>query len=204
MTQVKICGIKTADEALMALTSGADMLGFVIYQPVSRYVQPELVADILAQCRAAETRAWRAVGVFVDEPLDKVNAIAERCRLDVVQLAGDETPEYCRQLIRPAIKSVRGGLPPEDYGVERFLVDTHREGFYGGTGVAGDWHAFRGRLDQHMLAGGLRPDNVAQALTVAAPWGVDVSSGVERDGRKDGDCIRQFIAAVREHDAAAH
>jgi phosphoribosylanthranilate isomerase len=187
------------------------MLGFVFYRPVSRFVPPDTVAEIVQSCRA-EFRGWQAVGVFVNEPLPNINAVSEQCDLDLVQLAGEETAEYCRQLIRPAIKVLRiseGRWSAErlqraksGYSVERFMVDSHVAGFYGGTGVASDWSSLAGLLAGDILAGGLRPDTVATALQTTRPWGVDVSTGVEQDGRKDPGLIRQFIQAVRTFDTA--
>jgi len=90
----------------------------------------------------------------------------------------------------------------EGYAIERFMVDSHVEGFYGGTGQVGDWQTLAGLMQGHILAGGLRVDNVSVALASTTPWGVDVSTGVETSGRrKDPTLIRAFIAAVREHDA---
>jgi phosphoribosylanthranilate isomerase len=184
------------------------MLGFIFYRPVARYIEPEDVGRVVRRLRA-EFAAWQAVGVFVDEPVERVNAIAAGCGLDLVQLAGDEPPDYCAALTTPAIKVLRvrqGRWNAErlaaaqaGYAVERFMIDSHVSGFYGGTGVAADWRDLAGLLDGHILAGGLRPDNVAQALDIGHPWGVDVSSGVETDGRKDPALIRQFLDAVRQH-----
>jgi len=209
MTRVKICGIKSAGEGLTALRLGADMLGFIFYRPVARWIEPDLAAEIIAACRG-EFPDWKAVGVFVDEPLESINQICHVCGFDVVQLAGSETPTYAAELVRPAIKVLRtreqawsAELLAEScagYAVERFLVDSHLDGFYGGTGTAADWQGLAGIMDRHILAGGLRPDNVASALELARPWGVDVSSGVERDGRKDPSLVGRFIEAVRAFD----
>jgi phosphoribosylanthranilate isomerase len=182
------------------------MLGFVFYRPVARYVEPQQVADIVRTLRS-EFNAWQGVAVLVDEPVDRANAILDTCGLDLVQLAGDEPPEYCAQLTRPAIKvlRVRDGRWSADrlrqaktgYDVARFMIDSHVSGFYGGTGVASDWDSLAGLLTDDILAGGLRPDNVAVALATTMPWGVDVSTGVERDGCKDPELIRRFINAAR-------
>ncbi len=182
------------------------MLGFVFYRPVPRYVTPDRVAEIVRDLRR-DTQHWLAVGVFVNEAQAELNAIAEQCGLDWVQLAGDETAEYCRHIERPAIKvlRVREGRWSADrlaesrsgFDVERFMVDSHVSGYYGGTGVASDWASLAGLMDGHILAGGLRPDNVADAIRVTSPWGVDVSTGVETDGRKDRHLMRRFCEAAR-------
>lgn len=185
------------------------MLGFIFYRPVSRFVSPETVAEIVRACRS-QFQGWQAVGVFVNEPLDQINAISQACNLDLLQLAGEEPPEYCRQLSRPAIKVLRiaeGCWSAErllkakaGYRVERFMIDSHVSGYYGGTGVASDWDSLSGLLGDDILAGGLRPDNAALALAATTPWGVDVSTGVEREGSKDPELVRRFIEAVRVHD----
>jgi phosphoribosylanthranilate isomerase len=211
MTRVKICGIRTLEDARCALSNGAHMLGFIFYRPVPRYVDPARVAGIVAACRA-EFEGWQAVGVFVNEPAAEVNAIVERCGLDLVQLAGEETPAYCQEMVRPAIKVLRTrghawtaerlSQGQAGYALDHFMVDSHVDGFYGGTGVVGEWQSLAGLMDGHILAGGLRPDNVAQALELTRPWGVDVSTGVETDGRKDPDLIRDFLETVRACDLA--
>ncbi|HEX6512589.1 MAG TPA: phosphoribosylanthranilate isomerase, partial [Chloroflexota bacterium] len=195
------------EDGRAALEAGADMLGFIFYRPVARYVQPEQVRDVVRELRR-QFSGWQAVGVFVDEP--DINAIADRCDLDLLQLAGDEPPEVCLGLERPAIKvlRVRQGRWDADrlqtakagYDVARFMVDSHVSGFYGGTGVASDWGRLAGLMEDHILAGGLRPNNVAQALAITRPWGVDVSTGVETTGRKDPKLVRQFVHAVRAYD----
>lgn len=215
MAKVKICGIKSAEEARAALAQGADMLGFVFYRPVQRYIDPMEAAEIVRVCRtdpALRDRDWKAVGVFVNKPAEEVNAICRMCDLDLVQLCGEESPEYCERMQRPAVKVLRAGAiawtaarlaeAQHGYRVERFMVDSHVDGFYGGTGVAADWESLGGLLDDKILAGGLRADNVAAALASTRPWGVDVSSGVEREGRKDPDLIRMFIEQVKSFDRA--
>ncbi len=184
------------------------MLGFVFYHPVPRYVEPAIVAGIVAELRT-EFSGWQGVAVFVDEPIQQANDIVQRCGLDLVQLAGDEPPSYAAGLIRPAIKVLRvregrwsaGRLAQAkaSYNVQRFMIDSHVSGFYGGTGVASDWDSLAGLLADDILAGGLRPDNVAAALAATQAWGVDVSTGVEREGRKDPELIRAFVEAVRCH-----
>ncbi len=209
-TQVKICGIRTLAEAGVALEAGADMLGFVFYRAAARYITPDRVAALVGEVRERFSRAWQAVGVFVNEPLDSLNEILLGCDLDVAQLCGEEPPDYCVRTARPVFKVLRARdngwsvdrLRHEQMGYEvaRFMIDSHVDGFYGGTGVVSDWTTLGGLLDGMILAGGLRPENVASALAVSGAWGVDVSTGVERDGGKDPALVRAFIAAVRRHD----
>jgi phosphoribosylanthranilate isomerase len=160
--------------------------------------------------------AIKPVGVFVDTLASEVNRIADFCGLDWVQLSGNESWEYCRQIARPIIKAIRIGQQlREEINAEltvglktlspqRFitLLDSQVEGKYGGTGITFNW-----RLAQQVakefpviIAGGLNPENVAQAIEIATPWGVDVSSGVETDGTKDIAKIKAFIEAVRRTD----
>lgn len=207
MTQIKICGISRAEDGIAALEAGADLLGIVFYPPSHRYVNPKQTAELVARCRAAVRRPWQAVGVFVNLPLGEVNAIAERADLDLVQLCGEEGPAYCAGVNRPVIKVVRvdpEGRPaastdPADWNAHRILLDTAQVGRYGGTGRPFDWASVRPFAAGAFLAGGLTPDNVGAALRAAGPWGLDVSSGVERDRRKDPDLIRAFIREARRH-----
>lgn len=211
MTYVKICGVTQLDHARAALAAGADLLGFVFYPPSRRFVDPLAAGEIIARCRAEglNGRRWRAVGVFVDEPIADVNAILQTVGLDLAQICGDEDVDYCRALSRPALRVVR--VPPdgavaehpraERFGASRLLLDTQSAGHYGGTGESYPWAAVRHVAGECILAGGLTPRNVGAAISAAAPWGVDVSSGVERDGVKDALLIRQFVDEVRRIDA---
>lgn len=203
MTRVKICGLREVEHVAAAVEAGADLIGFIFYPRVRRYVDPHLVKEMLDAVPRGQTRA---VGVFVDEDPHRVNAIAELCGLDLVQLSGNESPAVCRAIRVPALKTIHVARAIEREQVGRFRdlvyalhLDTARSGQFGGTGEAFDWTVARD-LDVGMpvlLAGGLAPDNVAQAIETARPWGVDVSSGVEVDGRKDSERIRAFIGAAR-------
>ena len=207
MTRIKICGISRLEDGLAALETGADFLGFIFYPPSHRYVTPERVGEIVSACRTAHVRAWQAVGVFVNLPLVAVNSIAELAGLDLVQLCGDEDAAYCAGVNRPVIRVVRvgddgkpaGSTEPRDWNADRILLDTDRPGHYGGTGEAFDWNNVRPIAGGALLAGGLSAANVGEALRAARPWGIDVSSGVERERRKDPELIRQFIREVRRH-----
>ena len=210
MTRVKICGIKTLDQATAALEAGADFLGFVFYPPSHRYVAPDTAAEIVAYCRERfrSSHPWSAVGVFVDEPAEKVKRIAAQAGLDLAQLCGSEDRAFAEDLDLPVIRVVHvdgtgapsGSAVPADYGATRVLLDTKAEGRFGGTGTTYPWSAVRSLAAEAFLAGGLKPANVAEAIQTARPWAVDVSSGVERNRVKDPDLIRAFIAEVRRVD----
>lgn len=206
MTIVKICGITDVANGLAAIDAGAEYLGFVFYPPSSRWLDVDVAARLVGELRAARPNGWRAVGVFVNEPSERIDAARATCGLDVVQLNGDESPEYVRGLAGPTFKAVRFGRAPAPaevpsaafYGADRILLDANVPGRYGGTGMTYEWAAVRAAVADGFLAGGLTPENVAGAIAAARPWGVDVSSGVEREGTKDPELIRRFIAAARE------
>jgi phosphoribosylanthranilate isomerase len=202
MVHVKICGITSVEDAQAAVEAGADALGFVFYPPSPRYVTPEQADQIIRWLPPFVT----TVGLFVDVPLDMINDIAARCRLDRIQLHGHETPEFCRQLKQPVIKAFRiknvdslAQLPR--YTVSAYLLDAYVEGALpGGTGASFPWDlaAQAKPYGPMILAGGLTPENVAAAIVRLRPYGVDVSSGVERaPGFKDHQKVRAFIACAK-------
>ncbi len=210
MTLVKVCGIRSLPEARVALEAGANLLGFIFWKPGKRYITPPDAARIISALRA-ESHDWSAVGVFVDSLPAEVSEIAELCGLDYVQLSGEEPADVVAAMPRPTFKAlhVRAGqeaaaaetVAANAYGAFRYLLDTHSEGLPGGTGRAFDWDALRGVGPSCLVAGGLRPDNVVNALATLEPLGVDVSSGVEfSDGGKDPRLIRAFLEAVRGYD----
>jgi phosphoribosylanthranilate isomerase len=210
MTDVKICGITRVDDGLAALQAGADYLGFVFYRPSPRYLEPRAAAEIAQTCREKGSRRslWRSVGVFVDEPRAVVEDVCQVADLDLVQVCGSEDRAYCVSLTRPVWRVLHvdpeavGPIDtdPRAYGAERLLLDTKVEGQYGGTGRRSKWPLLRGVAARCILAGGLDPGNVGQAIQEARPLGVDVSSGVERDGVKDRKLIRAFVREVRRAD----
>lgn len=211
MTRVKICGIGTTDHAVAALEAGADFLGFIFYRPSHRYVEPAAVGEIVGACRArfGGSERWRAVGVFVDEPLGLVQDVAESAGLDLVQLCGAENRAYAEGVGRPVVRVLHvesdgtyvGTPDAAAHGAHHLLLDTKMSGQFGGTGTTYPWDAVRQAASNAFLAGGLTPGNVAEAVTTARPWAVDVSSGVERDRVKDPTLIRAFIEEVRRVDA---
>ena len=211
MVKVKICGVRRLAEAQAALDAGADFLGFVFYPPSRRNLAPKGARDLVAAIRESAPRSdWAAVGVFVNEPAAEVNRIAALCGLDYVQLHGTEQAAYCAAMERPVIKALRlSDVVGEDvsaarYGATRLLLDSQVPGYWGGTGTRFDWTAARPYAGDALVAGGLTVENVGQALSVLQPWGVDVSSGVERDGAKDPALIRAFLDNVRRWEKSSH
>jgi len=202
MVKVKICGITNLDDALHAAACGADALGFVFYAGSPRFVAPADVAMICAELPPFVSR----VGLFVNEAPERIREIAGQCGLDVLQLHGDEPPEVCTLPPFRVIKGVRprtlADLPAlSSYPVSALLVDAAVPGQYGGTGQRADWHLAREIVARHrvILAGGLVPANVAEAVREVRPYGVDVSSGVEASpGRKDPEKVAQFMRMARE------
>lgn len=215
MTRVKICGIKEKAHALAAIEAGSDFIGLV-FAPSPRQIEPAQAEEI-ASAAKSHSDTIGMVGVFVNTPAPEVNAIANSCHLDWVQLSGDESWEYCRHITKPVIKAirVREKQNPEeicDYLAtgdrtlnnkeHLYTLDSQVKDKYGGTGVTFDWSLARlvAKIIPVILAGGLTPESVAQAIDVVLPWGVDVSSGVETDGVKDIAKIRVFIESVRRAD----
>jgi phosphoribosylanthranilate isomerase len=206
MTFVKICGLRTIEHALAAIDAGADMIG-LNFAASRRQVSPEQAALIAEAVRATpHARRVSITGLFVNETPEHMLAIARMCRLDALQLSGDEHSEIARRLPGIALlKSIRlDGTPAEagwlDAADVRLLVDAHVPGSYGGAGVLADWRraAELARRRLIVLAGGLTPENVGAAIRQVHPWGVDVSSGVETNGVKDVAKIRAFVAAARD------
>ena len=214
MTRVKICGITEESHALAAVGAGADFIGLV-FAPSSRRITPAKAYEIASAVKK-NSNTTKVVGIFVNAPQSMVNKVADFCGLDWIQLSGDESWEYCRDVIKPIIKAipVEQQSPEEIYAklsagskllsTQRFitLLDSQANGKYGGTGLTFDWEIAQqvARRFPVIIAGGLNSENVAQAIEMVAPWGVDVSSGVEVDGIKSPAKIRAFIEAVRRTD----
>ncbi|MFH1647276.1 MAG: phosphoribosylanthranilate isomerase [Chloroflexota bacterium] len=218
MTRIKICGIKEEEHAAAVAGAGADYLGLV-FAPSPRQVTPARAARIVSTLKDSGV-SLEVVGVFVNAPSPRVKKIAAACRLDWVQLSGDEPWEYCRELGLPVIKVIRlsRNQKPDKvcadlaYGSRvlgkrqhMFLVDADVADKFGGTGMPFDWDLARpiARRFPVIVAGGLTPENVAAAIEIVSPWGVDVSSGVETGGVKDLRKIRKFIKNVRQTDGQA-
>jgi phosphoribosylanthranilate isomerase len=204
--RVKICGLTRIEDALAAADAGADAVGFVFVAGTPRTVAVDCAAAI---ARALPPFVAR-VGVFADAPAALMEETAERAGLDWLQLHGDETPETCAAIRRPWYKAHRVGAGFDPAGVRRwggpaFLLDSGVAGLRGGSGRGFDWSVARaaGAFGRVILAGGLTPDNVAEAIAAARPWAVDVSSGVEESpGIKDRDRVVRFVAAARAAAAA--
>jgi len=198
--RVKVCGNTRLADAMTALECGADALGFIFYAPSPRAADPEIAAGIVRQLPAFVT----TVGVFVNETVERMNAIAEMCRLDRIQLHGQEPYEMLARLNRPAYRARRprgaGELDALLAEPDRtVLLDTFDAGLHGGTGRTFDWSWAReaGKRKRVILAGGLNAGNVARAVQEAQPYAVDVSSALESaPGIKDPRKIEAFFRAL--------
>jgi len=204
MVIVKICGIKTLKDALAAIDAGADYLGFNFHPGSVRYVEKEICAEITAVLKKTHPRI-KLVGVFVNSPVEAVKDILDTCLLDLAQLHGDETPEIFAQLAPNVFRAFRG-IPVDIGGHVRneapaMLMDAAVKGVYGGSGITADWSAAAVVAAKYplLLAGGLTPENVADAIRQVRPWGVDVASGVESaPGVKDAHRMSAFVRAVQQ------
>ena len=215
MTWIKICGITNLEDAQMAVDAGADALGFIFYEKSPRKIDPETAGRIAEDLPATIER----FGVFVNQTEELICALADQARLTAVQLHGDNEDPHVADLIaqrRPDLKIMVGismlHPKPENWAmmwrpdlVHAFLVDSGSTSNYGGTGKTFDWRASQpdveviARLGRVVVAGGLNPANVPDAIRILRPWGVDVASGVEaRPGKKDPEKVRDFVRAARE------
>lgn len=205
-TRVKVCGLCSAADAAAAVRAGADALGVIFVPESRRHVTPDEAAAIFAGVPPFVAR----IGVFVDAPADEVAAVARRLGLAAVQLHGAEPPEYCAEMPVPVIKAFRVGpafdpavMEPYRGVVSALLLDTLVEGTHGGTGRAFAWSDVPPLPDfaPVIVAGGLRPTNVGEAIRALRPFAVDVSSGVEeRPRQKDTYRLAALVAEVRAAD----
>jgi phosphoribosylanthranilate isomerase len=196
---VKICGITRLEDAEAAVAAGAGAIGFVFWPKSPRFIDPHHARKIAAKLPPFVT----AVGVFVNQPLEYVNGVASLVRLGAVQLHGDETPAFAASVTRPVIKAVAvAALDPHAWpGISPLLLDVHDPVARGGTGRTIDWAAAAAVAAQRkvLLAGGLTPENAADAIARVRPFGIDVSSGVERaPGIKDHERLRALFEAVHD------
>ena len=209
----KICGIRDLETALEVIGAGADAIGLNFYAKSPRSITPARAAEIVAALPPGAT----AIGLFVNHTLEEVRRIAQQCRLTTIQLHGDEPPQFLAglrdfQVIRAFRMGPAGLAPLEEYLHHcrshdalpyACVIDAHVTGAYGGTGKTVPWdrlrEEYRAEWPRLILAGGLHPDNIAQAVQLVHPWGVDTASGVETaPGVKDLARVRQFIAAARK------
>jgi phosphoribosylanthranilate isomerase len=201
VVRIKICGVTRLEDALLAARLGADALGFNFWPGSKRHVTPAAARQIISRLPPFVT----PVGVFVNQSEGEMRAVAAETGIQVFQLHGDEPPELCSRLPLPVVKAI-----PVDqvatlsrllsYEVQAFLLDTPSRG-YGGTGRPFDWSLAEGvsEVAPVILAGGLTPENVADAIRAVRPWAVDVASGVESSpGVKDAERMSRFFTAVRE------
>jgi len=211
LVRVKICGLLEVEHAVVAAKAGADFIGMV-FKESRRRITPERAKEITSAIKEINPRP-EAVGIFADEPLEKVLKIARECALDRVQLAGDETVEYCHRITVPIFKVLHINASANARGIFqkveqwhtamagrnfRVLMDTEAGGMRGGTGQTFDWGIAREVAEHYpvIIAGGLNPENVGNLMKQVRPWGVDVSSGIETDGRKDPVKIEAFVRAA--------
>lgn len=198
---VKICGITNLDDARHAVRSKADAVGFVFYKDSPRYIEPRKAADISAKLPEHISK----IGVFVNADRKVIHEVISAVNLSAVQLYGHEGPDDLVNFETSVIKvfRIKDDFDVEvmrNYIVDAFLLDTHKEGVYGGTGKTFNWNiALRAKeYGRIILSGGLTPDNVEDAVRFVEPYGVDVSSGVELfPGKKDPEKVREFIVRAK-------
>lgn len=206
MTKIKICGMTNKPDALTAAQLGVDMLGFIFYEKSKRFVDPAAARDIINELPPGIMK----VGVFVDESEERIREIARDAPLDMVQLHGSETPEFCARLRndykvikafrlkgKADLKKING------YDVDYYLLDTFKTDSIGGTGETFDWKMLKDFeiLKPVILSGGLSPANVGRAIGEVVPYGVDAATGVESaPGKKDAELMKKFVAEVRKAD----
>ena len=195
--KVKVCGMTSLKDALVAVEGGADAVGFIFYKKSPRSVTMKTVREIVLELPPFVD----TVGVFVDETAEQINKIADYCNLDIIQLHGDESPTFCKKIRRKVIKAFRikdmqSVKKLSSFQVSGFLLDTFSENLHGGTGKVFDWNLAlpAKKFGPVIMAGGLTPNNVQQAVRQISPYGVDVCSGVESEpGIKDHKKVRAFL-----------
>ena len=207
MTEVKICGITNKEDALSAAECGAAAVGFIFYPPSPRYIKPTKARKIISVL----PEELVMVGVFVNENAGEIKRVMKYCALDMIQLHGDESPEFCREfpsdrvIKAVALKNEADLAYAKSYHVGAILVDSRHAGLYGGTGKKSNWDlACRIRnKKQLILSGGLNEINVAEALRAVAPAALDINSGVEiSPGKKDHAKLTRLFDNIRAADTA--
>ncbi len=215
MTIVKICGITTYADALFTAQSGADMLGFNFYKHSPRYIDIDIVTDICDTLRAElGDKCPQLIGIFVNELVSNISAITNQAGLNGAQLSGDESDSMLKELYGLGYKGIQPMNPQQalddvGYYAKHFtsrekmpslLLDAYHPKLAGGTGLSVSdeiIHAIQNNVPRLMLAGGYNPDNVAERVKTYRPWGVDVASGVETNGKKDQAKIKAFIDGAK-------
>lgn len=209
--KVKICGITNPEDAREAVRLGAWAIGLVQYPESPRRCDPAIAAEISSELR----RRCEVAGVFVNASLEEVTAVAADQSLTMIQLHGEEGPSFCTEVARrtgcKVAKAIRVSSGADVHAAETYrtdfhLFDTRRGDLWGGSGESFDWDLVAARRSSvpMLLAGGLRPDNVARAIEVARPFGIDVATGVEAEpGRKDHGLMAELFDAVRSAEPAA-
>ncbi len=206
-----MCGTTNQEDAMAAVEAGVDSLGFIFFEKSPRNVEPDTVRYITGLLPPFIS----TVGVFVDRPINEVVELVRLCRLSHVQLHGEESPQYCSELakqcgcfivkaFRVGPKSVADDFSTYEDVVNGYLLDTYKKGVAGGTGESFDWQLIEKLYLRRpiVLAGGLSPENVVQAVKAVGPYGIDINSGVEKaPGEKDHKKLRELIGKVRALEA---
>ena len=202
MIPVKICGITNPEDALCAAQNGAAAVGFIFYPLSPRFIQPERAREIIDKLPPDLVK----VGVFVNEKATAVQKIFDDCRLDMIQLHGDEPPGYCGQFLKSRVikaldlKTAEDLQKAERFDVAAILVDSRRAGLYGGTGKTSNWDLAERIAQPLVLSGGLKEDNVIDALQKVKPAALDINSGVEiMPGKKDLEKIKRIMQIIKAH-----
>jgi phosphoribosylanthranilate isomerase len=201
VTKVKICGITNYEDAAAAMDMGADVLGFNFYPKSPRFIAPEKAAQIISRLPAFVDIA----GVFVNEPFDKIRDTIDQCRLDWVQLHGDEDPQFCHLFLSIDVKTMKALRvsdkadikQADSFFTDAVLLDAFHPERYGGTGLTFDWNIIGHIGKRVFLAGGINPDNAAAAVELGV-YGIDVCSGIEsQPGKKDHKKMRKLFDNIR-------
>ncbi len=200
---IKICGITQMEQAIEIARLGVDAIGFILYPPSPRFIEPSKIKAIVLRLPPL----IKTVGVFVDEPMERLIDTVRNTGIDLAQLHGSETPEYCRRLSDSGIPWIKAfrirdrmdiDLLPR-YPTKNFLLDAWSDKAYGGTGKTFDWSQAKKVCAAYriILAGGLTPENVSEAIGMLNPYGLDISSGVEKaPGIKSIDKVKTLLKAV--------
>jgi phosphoribosylanthranilate isomerase len=201
IVKVKVCGITSYEDAAAALDMGADLLGFNFYPKSPRFVKPEKAMEIISQLPAFIDIA----GVFVNESIEKIQETKNLCQLDWLQLHGDEAPDFCREFLSHDVKVMKAIRvkdqedikKADDFFTDAILLDAFDPEKYGGTGLTFDWNVIGHIGKRVFLAGGINPDNAAQAAELGV-YGIDVCSGIEaKPGKKDHKKMKKLFANIR-------